>query len=1035
MSIPTPFIRRPIATALLMVAIVLLGATAYRLLPVAALPNVAFPTIAVTAQLPGADPQTMASSVATPLEKQFGEIPYLTQMTSTSSVGYTQITLQFALNDDINAAAQLVQTAINAAAGQLPKDMPTPPTYHETNPADAPILVLGLTSDTLPITTVDDYAESILAQKLSQVPGVGLVGIGGEQHPAIRVQLNPAQLAANGLDLEDVRTALTNVSVDQPKGSLYGNNRAYTLQTNDQILSAKDWNNQIIAYRNGGPIKVSDVGKAVIGPQDETLKGWVNQQRGIVLAIQRLPGANVISTVQAIKAALPQLEASIPPSIKISVISDRTTTIRASVADVQMTLLLTIGLVVGVIFVFLRSFWATIIPAVAVPVSIIGTFGVMYIFGYSLDNLSLMGLSIAVGFVVDDAIVMVENIARHIEMGKTPMQAALDGAGEIGFTILSISVSLVAVFIPLLLMSGMVGRMFQEFAVTVTVAIAVSALVSLTLTPMMGARLLRHEHADQQGRLSRALEWGFDALMAAYDRALIVALRHRFITLMVMLATVAVTGWLFIVIPKGFFPEQDTGLILGVTEAAEDVSPAAMGAVQQQVIKLVLKDPAVSTVGAYIGAGGATSTENQGRIFIALKPQSQRAPITQVIARLDKAMGKLVGVHLFMQPVQDINIGGRLTATQYQYTLTDVDLSELNHWAPIVQNALANLPQVVDLTSDQQSAAPQLTLKINRDVASRLGITSAAIDNVLYDAFGQRPISQLYTSLNQYYVILEVNPGFQLGPNALQRIYVKSQTAGMVPLSELVTQQPTMAPLSVNHQGQFPSVTLSFNLKGNAPLGPAVTAIDQAMAALHVPPTIQASFQGNAQAFQASLSSTPILILAALIAVYIILGMLYENTIHPLTIISTLPSAGLGALLMLLVFGFGLDVMGIIAIILLIGIVKKNGIMLVDFALEAERTRGLSPEQSIHEACRMRFRPILMTTMCALLGGLPLMLGSGTGSELRKPLGYAMVGGLVVSQVLTLFTTPIIYLYMERLAQLFARLRGRPAPRIELPAE
>jgi hydrophobe/amphiphile efflux-1 (HAE1) family protein len=1035
MNIPAAFIRRPVATALLMVAIVLLGATAYEQLPVAALPNVAFPTIQVTAQLPGADPQTMASSVATPLEKQFGEIPYLTQMTSTSSLGNTQITLQFALNDDINAAAQLVQTAINAAAGQLPKDLPSPPTYHETNPSDAPILVLGLTSDSLPITTVDDYAESILAQKLSQVPGVGLVGVGGEQHPAIRIQFNPAQLAANGLSLEDVRTALTNVSVDQPKGSLYGPALATTLQTNDQILTPDDWNNQIIAYRNGGPIRVSDVGKAIIGPQDTTLMGWVNLQRGIVLAIQRLPGANVISTVDAVKAALPQLEASIPPSIKISVISDRTTTIRASVADVQFTLILTIALVVGVIFLFLRSLWATVIPAVAVPVSIVGTFAVMYAFGYSLDNLSLMGLSIAVGFVVDDAIVMVENIARHIEMGKKPMQAALDGAGEIGFTILSISISLVAVFIPLLLMSGMVGRMFQEFAVTVTVAIAVSALVSLTLTPMMGARLLRAEHPEQQGRMSRGLEWCFDALLAVYDRALVVALRHRFITLMVMLGTVVATAWLFIVIPKGFFPEQDTGLILGVTQAAQNISPAGMATLQQQVISVVQKDPAVSAVSAYIGAGGATSTENQGRVFIALKPKAERSSITDVMARLDQAMLSVSGVRLFMQPVQDINIGGRLTATQYQYTLTDVDFTELNRWAPIVQNALAKLPQITDLTSDQQSAAPQVTLSINRDVASRLGVTAADIDGVLYDAFGQRPISQLFTSLNQYFVIMEVTPGFQLGPNALQRIYVKSQTAGMVPLSELVTQQPTVTPLSVNHQGQFPSVTLSFNLKGNAPLGPAVAAIGRTMAALHAPPTIQATFQGNAQAFQSSLSSTPILIVAALIAVYIILGMLYENTIHPLTIISTLPSAGLGALLILDVFGFGLDVMGIIGIILLIGIVKKNGIMMVDFALEAERNRGLTAEESIHEACRLRFRPILMTTMCALLGGLPLMLGTGTGSELRQPLGYAMVGGLVVSQVLTLFTTPVIYIYMDRLSQLGSRLRGHHTASVSVPAE
>jgi multidrug efflux pump len=1026
MSISSPFIQRPVATALLIVAIVLLGGTAYTLLPISALPEVSFPTIAVTAQLPGADPQTMASSVATPLEKQFGEIPYLTQMTSTSSLGYTSIILQFALNDDINAAAQLVQTAINAASGQLPKDMPTPPTYHETNPADAPVLVLGLSSDSLPITTVDDYTESILAQKLSQVPGVGLINIGGEQHPAIRLKIDPLKLAAVGIDLEEMRTALTNVSVDQPKGTLYGTTRAYSLQTNDQLLSTKDWDRQIIAYRDGGPIRVSDVGEAVIGPQDETLEGWVNHERGVILAVQRLPGANVIATVDRVKALLPQLMSTLPPAIKVSVISDRTTTIRASVADVQRTLILTIGLVVGVIFLFLRNVWATIIPAVAVPVSIIGTFGVMYLFGYSLDNLSLMGLSIAVGFVVDDAIVMVENIARHIEMGKPPLQAALDGAAEIGFTILSMSISLIAVFIPLLMMGGLVGRLFQEFAVVVTVAIAISALVSLTLTPMMGGRVLRQEHPESQGRLSRALERGFDAMVSGYDKALGVALRHRFTTLMVMLGTMGLTAYLFIIIPKGFFPQQDTGLILGITEAAQDISPNGMAALQKQVIDLVLEDPAVLSVGAYIGAGGATSTENQGRIFIALKPQRMRPPIGRVMKRLDAAMQNLVGVELFMQAVQDVNIGGRLTASQYQYTLTDVDLSELNRWGPIVLQAMSKVPQITDVASDQQATAPQLTLKIDRQTASRLGITAATIDSVLYDAFGQRPISQLYTSLNQYYVILETKPNLQLGPNALRRIYVSSQNAGMVPLSELASLEPTVAPLSVNHQGQFPSVTLSFNLKPGESLGTAVEAIQKALKRLQLPPTIRGDFQGTAQAFQSSLSSTPVLILAALIAVYIILGMLYENTIHPLTILSTLPSAGVGALLMLYFFGFGLDVIGIIGIILLIGIVKKNGIMLVDFALHAERERGLAPVDSIRQACLLRFRPILMTTMCALLGGLPLMLGSGTGSELRKPLGYAIVGGLIFSQALTLFTTPVIYLYMDQISRFLGRRRSMP---------
>jgi len=1040
MSLSSPFIRRPVATSLLIVAIVLLGATAYTLLPVAALPEVSFPTIAVTAQLPGADPQTMASSVATPLEKQFGEIPYLTQMTSTSSLGYTSIILQFDLNDDINAAAQLVQTAINAASGQLPKDMPTPPTYHETNPADAPVLVLGLSSETLPITTVDDYTESILAQKLSQVPGVGLITIGGEQHPAIRLKVDPVRLAAVGIDLEEMRTALTNVSVDQPKGTLYGTTRAYSLQTSDQLLSTKGWANQIIAYRKGGPIRVSDVGEAVIGPQDETLEGWVNRERGVILAVQRLPGANVIETVDRVKALLPQLMSTLPPAIKVSVVSDRTTTIRASVADVQRTLILTVGLVVAVIFIFLRSLWATVIPAIAVPVSIIGTFGVMHLMGYSLDNLSLMGLSIAVGFVVDDAIVMVENIARHIEMGKSPLEAALDGAVEIGFTILSMSISLIAVFIPLLLMGGLVGRMFQEFAVVVTAAIAISAFVSLTLTPMMGGRLLRPEHPETQGLLSRGLEHVFNAMVSGYDKALGVALRHRFATLMVMLGTVAFTAYLFIIIPKGFFPQQDTGLILGITEAAEDISPTGMAALQEQVIDLTLKNPAVLSVGAYIGAGGATSTENQGRIFIALKPQGTRSPIDKVMNQLDTAARSLIGVKLFMQAVQDVNIGGRLTATQYQYTLTDVDLDELNRWGPIVLQALNRIPQITDVASDQQATAPQLMLKIDRQTASRLGITPATIDSVLYDAFGQRPISQLYTSLNQYYVILETKTKLQLGPNALRRIYIASQNSGMVPLSEVASLVPTVAPLSVNHQGQFPSVTLSFNLKPGESLGTAVSAIHEAMRTMQLPPSITSSFQGTAQAFQSSLSSTPILILAALIAVYIILGMLYENTIHPITIISTLPSAGVGALVMLYAFGFGLDVMGIIGIILLIGIVKKNGIMLVDFALHAERESGLAPEESIRQACLLRFRPILMTTMCALLGGLPLMLGTGTGSELRRPLGYAIVGGLVFSQALTLFTTPVVYLYMDRISQFLggatkkqanAQNARRPVPKPE----
>lgn len=1035
MNLSVAFIHRPIATTLLMVAIVLLGLTAYTMLPVSSLPNVQFPTIAVSASLPGADPETMASSVAAPLEKQFAEIPYLTQMTSTSTSGNTSITLQFALSDSINDAATLVQAAISAAGSQLPEGMTTPPTYREVNPADAPILILGVTSDALPITTVDDYAESILAEKLSALPGVGEVMVGGEQHPAILLQFNPDMLAADGLDMTQVRTDLTNVSVNQPKGNLYNRTRTYSLQTNDQLLTPEAWNKQVIAFRNGAPIRVEDVGKAVVGPQVFTEMGWVNGQRGIILAIEQLPGANVIDTVDAVKKALPQLEASIPTAIKVQVISDRTETIRASISDVQFTLLLTVGLVVGTIFIFLRSTWPTVIPGIAVPVSIIGTFGVMYMLGYSLDNLSLMGLSIAVGFVVDDAIVMVENIARHLEMGRPPMQAAIEGAGEIGFTILSISISLIAVFIPVLLMSGMVGRMFREFAMTVTVAIVVSGIVSLTMTPMMSARLLRQQHPEDRRGISAVLERWFDGLLAAYDRALVVALRHRFIALMVLFATIVVTVMLYISIPKGFFPQQDTGIIMGVTEAAQQSSPAAMAGLQQAVIDKVLQNPAVSGLGAFMGGGGAGQAENQGRLFIQLKPIGQRPPIETVIGQIEQATRGIVGVKFFMQPVQEINVGGRMTATQYQYSLTDIDLDQLNKWGPIVQQTIAKLPYVAQVATDQETDAPQLTLKINRNTAAQLGVTTADIDQVLDDSFGQVPIAQLYTSLNQYYVIMEVSPDLQLGPDALQRIYVASSGGTMVPLSEMVTVEHTAAPLAVNHQGQFPSVTVSFNLKPGVQLGTAVTAVKDAVAALHLPPTLAASFQGNASAFQASLVNMPILIAAALIAVYIILGMLYENAIHPLTIISTLPSAGLGALLALWIFGYGLDVIGIIGILLLIGIVKKNGIMLVDFALEAERTRGLNSVESIHEACLLRFRPILMTTMCAVLSGVPMMFAAGPGSELRQPLGFAIVGGLLVSQVLTLFTTPVIYIYMDRLSHRFGSKRRRePARRETIPA-
>jgi hydrophobe/amphiphile efflux-1 (HAE1) family protein len=1024
MSISTGFIRRPIATALLTVGITLVGLLAFRQLPISALPSVDTPTIQVTAQLPGADPQTMGASVATPLERQFGQIAGVTQMTSSSGLGNTQITLQFALNRSVDAAAQDVQTAIDAATGQLPKTMPSPPTYRKVNPADVPVLLIALMSDTEPLTKVDDYADSILAQKLSQVPGVSLVTIGGAQKPAVRVQVNPAKLAAAGLDLEQLRTTLGAATVDQPKGVLYGQQQAYTLATNDQLLAANEYDNLIIAYRNGAPVRLRDIGHAVAGAEDITLHGWFNDKPAVVLAIQRQPGANVIATVDRIKAILPQLVNGLPSDIRVEIASDRTQTIRASVSDVQFTLLLTIALVVGVIFLFLRKFWATVIPAVSVPLSLIGTFGVMYLLGYSLDNLSLMGLSIAVGFVVDDAIVMIENISRHIEEGLSPLDAALKGAGEIGFTIVSISVSLVAVFIPLLLMSGVIGRMFQEFAVTVCVAIAVSVLVSLTLTPMMCAYLLSPSRDEQPGRLSRTLETGFLALQSGYEAVLRLALRFKLATLGLMLATVATTVVLFIVIPKGFFPQQDTGMITGITEAASDVSPDQMASLQRGVIELIAKDPAVANATGYIGPGGPTVTENNGRLFILLKPRNQRdVSADQVIRRLDENLQKLQGIAVFMQATQDINLASRLSKTQYQYTLTDVNQDELNQWASQLYAKLRSLPQLADVATDQANAGRQLKLQIDRDAASRLGIDPAAVDNTLYDAFGQRHVAQLFTTLNSYYVILEVNPSFQLGPFALNRIYVRSSTGSMVPLSQFTKVETGTAPLAVNHQSQFPSVTLSFNLAPGAAVGTAVAAIEKATAELHMPSTVATSFQGNAQAFQSSLSSTPILIAAALVAVYLILGMLYESIIHPLTILSTLPSAGIGALLTLMAFGFGLDVIGLIGIILLIGIVQKNGIMLIDFALEAERHRGLTAEQSVYEACRIRFRPILMTTMCAVLGGVPLMIGTGTGSELRQPLGFAMVGGLLLSQVLTLFTTPVVYIYLDRVNHWLTTLR------------
>jgi multidrug efflux pump len=1023
MNISAPFIQRPIATVLLMIGLLLCGLVTYRLLPVASLPNVNFPTIQVTAQLPGADPQTMASSVATPLEQQLSQIPGLTQLTSASALGFTQLTVQFELSRDVDSAATDVLAAINAASPYLPLNIPYPPTIRKVNPADTPILVLGLTSESLPLTTVDAYAEGILVPKISQISGVGFVGIGGQQKPAIRVQVDPQALANRGIGLEDVRNVLAQANVDLPKGTLNSPRQTYTLNTNDQVLKPDAYDELIVAYRNGSPVRIRDIGKAIEGPENNLLAGWYNQQRAIILAIQRQPGANVINVVDHIKALLPQLEASLPPSIKINIVSDRTQTIRASVADVQFTLVLTVALVVMVIFLFLRNFWATVIPAVTVPLSLIGTFAVLYEMNYSLDNLSLMALSIGVGFVVDDAVVVIENIVRHLEEGLSPMEAALKGSAEIGFTIVSITLSLIAVFIPLFLMGGYVGKLFQEFAITVSVSLVLSLVISLTLTPMMCSRLLKHE-SNQHGWLYRLLERAFDGLLAWYERGLKVALRHRFVTLMVMLGTIGLTGYLYVVIPKGFFPQQDTGMIVGIAEAAQDISYAAMAQRVEAVIGTVVKDPAVLSVGANIGAGGATATLNQGRMFIALKPHDQRdASADQVIARLRDKLAGIQGITLYMQAAQDITVGARLSKTQYQYTLTDADQNELNHWSAIFLDKLRSIPGITDVTSDQENAGPRLNVTVNREVASSFGILPSTIDNTLDDAFGQRIVSTMFTTLNQYHVVLEVDPRFQYGPEALKNIYVNSSSGQQVPLSTLVNSGITAAPIVINHQGMFPAATISFNLKPGTALGDAVAAIRQFEQESGKPASLATVFQGNANAFQSALSGEVILILAALVVIYIILGVLYESTIHPITILSTLPSAGIGALLLLLAMRIDFSVIAMIGVILLIGIVKKNGIMLVDFALQVERSEGRSPEEAIYQACMLRFRPILMTTMAALLSGVPLMLGSGTGSEIRQPLGYTIVGGLVLSQVLTLFTTPVVYIYLDRLGG-WLRRRG-----------
>jgi hydrophobe/amphiphile efflux-1 (HAE1) family protein len=1032
MSISEPFVRRPIATSLLMGGIFLVGLVVFPLLPVAPLPQVDFPTISVSASLPGASPETMASSVATPLETQFAQISGLSQMTSTNALGSTSITLQFDLNRNIDAAAQDVQTGIDAAGGQLPKNLPTPPTYKKVNPADSPILILSVHSDVLPVTSVDDYAENILAQQISQIPGIAQVSIGGQQKPAVRVQIDPIKLAALGLQLEDIATVITAATVDAPKGSINGPTRSMTIYDNDQLLKAAPWNDVVVAYKNGGAVRIRDIGIAVDGPENRLITAWQNGRQGILLLIYKQPGANVIEAVDRVQALLPHALASVPPSIKVDTVANRTTTIKASVRDVEITLGITIVLVVLVIFLFLRTVWATIIPGVTVPLALLGTVAMMFVLNFSLDNLSLMALTVAVGFVVDDAIVMLENIYRHIEDGMTPMEATLKGAGEIGFTILSISISLVAVFIPLLLMGGIIGRLFREFAITMTMTIVVSAFVALTLSPTMCALFLRDEKHAKHGKAYMAIERAFDKLLAGYTRGLDFVLDHKRATLLTFIITVAATVLLYIYIPKGFFPQQDTGIISGLTDAPQDISFDEMVRRQHMVTDVISKDPDIASYGTGIGGNRPI---NNGFVIIGLKPRDERkSDADQIITRLRPQLAKVPGIQLFVQAAQDLNVGGRTSRTQYQYTLQDSDINELNEWAPKLLAELQRLPSLRDVASDQQTSSGMLSLTIDRDQASRFGIQPAAVDQALYDAFGQRQAAQFFTQANSYHVVMEITPSLQGDPESLKKIYVKSPlTNQMVPLSAMTkfdTQHVTY--LSIQHQGQFPAVTLSFNLAPGAALGDAVTAIDRVSVQMHLPATITGNFQGTAQAFQSSLKSQPYLILAALVAVYIILGMLYESYIHPLTILSTLPSAGVGALLVLLIFHIELSVIALIGIILLIGIVKKNGIMMVDFALQAEREQHLSPHDSIRQACLMRFRPIMMTTMAALLGALPLALGHGTGSELRRPLGYTMVGGLILSQALTLFTTPVIYLYLDEFS---ARLRGRRKKKREAKAE
>ncbi len=1037
MNISAPFIRRPIATALLMAAICFVGIAAFPFLPGAPLPQVDLPTIQVTALWQGASADTMATSVAAPLERQFAQIPGVSQLTSLSALGATTVVIQFDLNRNIDAAAQDVQAAITTAGRALPRDMTTPPFYRKVNPADAPILLLSAHSDTMPLTQVDEYADLFLAQQISQVAGVAQVIIFGDKSPSIRVQVDPAKLAASGLTLEDIRGTLVTATSNAAKGTINTARTSFTIAANDQILEAGPFNNVVLAYRNGGPLRVSDIGQAVSEAVDRNVAAYQNNRPGVILAVFKQPGANVVETVDKIKAQLPQLTARIPPAVQVETILDKTTTIRASVADVEFTLALTIALVVMVILLFLRNFWATMIPSVTVPLALAGSCAAMYLLGFSLDNLSLMALTIAVGFVVDDAIVVVENIYRHVEAGETPFEAALKGSREIGFTVVSISASLIAVFIPLLLMGGIIGRLFREFALTVTAAIAVSAVVSLTLAPMMCSRFMHHQ-PHVHGRVYRFIEAGFNAPFSFYRRTLDVALRHQAITLGVFFCTMALTGVLAVVTPKGFFPIQDTGIIGGFAEAAQDTSPQEMMTLLQKMGAVILKDPDVAAIGMFTGSSGGAQTANTGRGFIALKPRDERKlTASQIIDRLRPQLAKVPGVTMFLQATQDITVGGRIARGQFQYTLQDSNIPELAEWSQKMLAKMRTLPQIVDVATDFIANAPQLKVTINRDQASRFGISPQMIDDTLNDAFGQRQITQYFTQLKTYFVILEILPNLQQNLATLDRLYVKSPLTGSaVPLSTLVTiDSNAVGPLSVAHQGQFPAVTLSFNLRAGTALGEAVNAINEAAREIRMPSSVLPSFQGNAQAFQSSLSSEPILIGAALVVVYIILGMLYESFVHPLTILSTLPSAGIGALLALNAGHMDLSVIGIIGIILLIGIVKKNGIMLVDFAIAAERERGVDPLTAIRDACHLRFRPILMTTAAAMLAGVPLMLGNGTGSEIRQPLGYAMVGGLALSQVLTLYTTPVVYLYLDRLQSWLrgGRSKARVAPALEHP--